>query len=400
MNLPETSQFVLNPGETSQIRSWSVNRLNEIGFPVASREEWRKFPLQKMDLGKLGFQKLGEVYSPKVPNESDTEKTNREKESSVSKLQEFSFGKSFDQFFSELKESVKDHYFSLLSLSYATEYEVVSIGHGESISWDESEVAKDPKFLVRIVYIAKNTKAELYHNWKSESRESLHFLSTFQFTYLEENVNFQLTQSQTIDEDAYFFFHQVVRVGTGSEIKYHLFPSSGFRTKQFHTLRLVGKESKSEFTGVSAFSKRELFDLDVKAIHLESYTQSKISYKAIVTDNSHHLFTGNLYIPPKLKKVSAHQESFNLSLNPKARAEANPNLEVYAEDVSCTHGATVGDINEDQYFYLLSRGLTPDESKALLVEAFYAETVEGIFCSSEIKDFLKDRIRNKVIGVQ
>ncbi|MCZ8343896.1 MAG: SufD family Fe-S cluster assembly protein [Leptospira sp.] len=400
MILPEKFQFVLNSGETSQIRSWSVSRLNEIGFPLSSQEEWRKFPLQKMDLGKLGFEKQGGVFAPKFVEDKTTERTNLDQESSTHKIQEFSFGKSFDHFFNELKESVKDHYFSLLSLCYATEYEVIAIGHGESLDWNELESTKDPKFLVRIFYLRKNSKAECYHNWKSESKDSLHFLSTFQFTYLEENVKFQLTQSQSIDGDAYFFFHQVVRVGDGSDIKYHLFPNSGFRTKQFHTLRLVGKESKSEFTGVSAFAKRELFDLDVKAIHLESYTESKISYKAIVTDNSHHLFTGNLYIPPKLKKVSAHQESFNLSLNQKARAEANPNLEVYAEDVSCTHGATVGDINEDQYFYLLSRGLTPDESKALLVEAFYAETIEAIFCSTEIKENLKNQIRSKMIGVQ
>jgi Fe-S cluster assembly scaffold protein SufB len=92
---------------------------------------------------------------------------------------------------------------------------------------------------------------------------------------------------------------------------------------------------------------------------------------------------GNLDIPPHLKGVQSSQLSQNLLLDPTARAESIPNLEVKASNVNCVHGATVGELDEEQIYFLRSRGLTEGESKRLLWEGFLNSILDQIFEEEE-----------------
>jgi len=226
----------------------------------------------------------------------------------------------------------------------------------------------------------------------------LHILHSLSCYHLKEGSSLDILVEEEYDENLFHFRFIYSFQEKESNLNIHSFPRGGYRGKQFYLPELNGMGSTYKLMGVSSLVNRELLDIDAKVTHLADHTTSKISYKAIVNDRSHHIFTGNLAIPSNVKKVSAHQESHNLSLNKKARAEANPKLEVMAEDVSCTHGATVGDIDEEQLFYLLSRGLTPSEAKSLLVAAFYEETVSKIPFPETVKLNISNNIRKSVLG--
>lgn len=374
--------FVLSKERTEVFRKSLLEVWNELTIPADTNEAWRKFPIGSVDWKELKFD----------PKSISTE-TKGEWESEHSLPEE-----TINGILADIVKFTPKDYFAILSLIAAPYIEFFLLEEGES-EFDFEELGDEPKFSVRIFYLKSGRTAKTQVRMESiHETEVLHMSSSLDFYIAEDSSYLEILDKETSDLDLYRFRNVCILSRSDSHVKYHLYPIGGFRSKLFLHAHLLGKGADVIVDGVSALGGRNLKDLDMGMYHHADHTTSKITYKAIVTDKSHHIFTGNLIIPPNLKKVTAHQESFNLSLNKKARAEANPKLEVLAEDVSCTHGATVGDIDEEQYFYLLSRGLTPAESKSLLVTAFYGETIHSIGFSEEVKLSLESRIKEILVG--
>ena len=106
--------------------------------------------------------------------------------------------------------------------------------------------------------------------------------------------------------------------------------------------------------------------------------QSHQLHKCVVGDRGHAVFNGKILVRKGAQKTDAYQLNRNLLLAAGARIDTKPQLEIFADDVVCTHGATVGQLDEDQLFYLVSRGISPDEARATLTYAFAAEVIETI----------------------
>ncbi|MCT8332318.1 SufD family Fe-S cluster assembly protein [Leptospira sp. 85282-16] len=376
------NRLVLTKDKHTDFKNSLLDIWNQLEIPKESDESWRKFPIASVDWKELQF------------DSENIATSGSEKEYEEYSLPE----KTIDSILSALLKYTPKDYFAYLSLVTAPYYEIILLDEGESIFSFEEE-GDEPRHSVRIFYLqkGKTNKTEIQLQ-NFHTSENLHMSSSLDFFIAEDSSYLEILDRETSDMDLYRFRNVCLLTHSDSNIKYHYYPIGGFRSKLFLDAHLLGKGAEVTVDGVSALGGRNLKDLDMEMFHHADHTTSKISYKAIVTDKSHHIFTGNLIIPPNLKKVTAHQESFNLSLNKKARAEANPKLEVLAEDVSCTHGATVGDIDEEQYFYLLSRGLTPEDSKALLVTAFYGETIHSIGFSEEVKLALETRIKEILVG--
>ncbi|TGL37210.1 SufB/SufD family protein [Leptospira perdikensis] len=376
------NRFVLSKERTEVFRKSLYEVWNQLEIPSDSDEAWRKFPVGSVDWKELQFDPKS--ISLEIKEDWDTEHSLPEE--------------TINEILSDIIKFTPKDYFAFLSLIATPRIEVILLDEGES-EFDFEEFGDGPKFSVRIFYLQSGRTAKTQVRMESiHETEVLHMSSSLDFYVAGESSYLEILDKETSDLDLYRFRNICILGRNDSHVKYHLYPTGGFRSKLFLHAHLLGKGAEVTVDGVSALGGRNLKDLDMGMYHHADHTTSKISYKAIVTDKSHHIFTGNLIIPPNLKKVTAHQESFNLSLNKKARAEANPKLEVLAEDVSCTHGATVGDIDEEQFFYLLSRGLTPAESKSLLVTAFYGETIHSIGFSEEVKLSLESRIKEILLG--
>ncbi|MCW7490287.1 SufD family Fe-S cluster assembly protein [Leptospira meyeri] len=378
------NRLVLTKEQNQKFHTSLLEIWNQLEIPKDSEEKWRKFPIGSVDWNELQFD----------PKEISTDSSESEENTAEQALSE----ETIDSIFSDILKYTPKDYFAFLCLVAAPKYEVILLEEGES-DFDFEEEGDKPKHSVRIFYLrkGKTTKTQIQIKNHHDS-ENLHLTSALDFYIAEDSSYLEILDRESSDPDLYRFRNVCILGRNDSHVKYHYYPMGGFRSKLFLHAHLLGKGAEVTVDGVSALGGRNLKDLDMEMFHHADHTTSKISYKAIVTDKSHHIFTGNLIIPPNLKKVTAHQESFNLSLNKKARAEANPKLEVLAEDVSCTHGATVGDIDEEQYFYLLSRGLTPEESKSLLVTAFYGETIHSIGFSEEVKLSLESEIKEILVG--
>jgi Fe-S cluster assembly protein SufD len=112
--------------------------------------------------------------------------------------------------------------------------------------------------------------------------------------------------------------------------------------------------------------------------HAAPGCETRELYKGVVDDRAHGVFLGRIAVRPDAQKSDARQLNRNLLLSRRANVDTKPELEILADDVKCSHGATVGDLDDEQLFYLRARGLPEAEARRLLVEAFAMDAIDGI----------------------
>lgn len=159
---------------------------------------------------------------------------------------------------------------------------------------------------------------------------------------------------------------------------------------------LRGTGSRSDLLGVLFGTNRQHFDFHTLQDHEAPHTFSDLLYKSALRDNSKAIYTGLIRIRKEAQKSDAYQANRNLLLNPGAKADSIPMLEIKADDVRCTHGVAVGPIDPDQAFYLMSRGLTQEEAQRLIVEGFF-DQVFGRIPLEELREELRAEVDQRLV---
>jgi len=139
--------------------------------------------------------------------------------------------------------------------------------------------------------------------------------------------------------------------------------------------RLLGPGANSDMLGLYFGDGSQHFDFNTSQDHLVPNTSSDLLYKGALDGASRAVFRGIIRVHPGAQKTDAYQKNRNLLLSPKARADSLPNLEIQADDVKCSHGATVGELDEEAKFYLMSRGLGRVQAERLVVLGFLGEVL-------------------------
>jgi Fe-S cluster assembly protein SufD len=141
---------------------------------------------------------------------------------------------------------------------------------------------------------------------------------------------------------------------------------------------LHGRGGGATLNGLYMLGGTQHCDHQTRIVHAEPDCYSRELYKGVLDGNSHGVFNGKVYVHPEAQKTDGKQTNNTLLLSERARIDTKPQLEIFADDVKCTHGATVGRIDETALFYMKSRGIPNDEARKLLTYAFAAEVLETI----------------------
>lgn len=147
----------------------------------------------------------------------------------------------------------------------------------------------------------------------------------------------------------------------------------------------AGEGADLEIDGLALISGRQLADTHSFVDHALPRGRSRQRHKCVAGDAAHAVFNGKILVRPGAQRTDSAQESRNLLLTERAHVDTKPQLEIFADDVKCAHGATVGQLDAEQVFYLRSRGLSEPSARALLTFAFAAEIVERIALPSVVK---------------
>ena len=143
-------------------------------------------------------------------------------------------------------------------------------------------------------------------------------------------------------------------------------------------LKFCGNNSNANYSALSLIEKKQHHDQNITIEHMTDSCQSDQLFKYILSDESSGVFNGKVVVEEHTKQTNANQSNKNLVLSPTALMNANPQLEIYAEDVKCSHGSTTGQIDPEALFYLKSRGLSHQKSMELIMSGFISDIIEFI----------------------
>mgnify|MGYP005688790741 FL=1 len=170
-----------------------------------------------------------------------------------------------------------------------------------------------------------------------------------------------------------------------------IFSSGSDYIKNEVNCNLEGKYSSAFINGIHLLSKNKHHEIRTNTNHLYENTKSYQLIKSVIDDSSKSVYQGKIYVDSKAQKTDGYQLSKAVLLNEQAEFNAKPELEIYADDVKCSHGSASGSLDEDSIFYLMSRGLDQKTAKKLLINGFLLDVVERI-TDEEIKKLLKNMI--------
>ena len=156
-------------------------------------------------------------------------------------------------------------------------------------------------------------------------------------------------------------------------------------------IRLAGSGAEADLYGIFLASSDQHTDNHIRMDHVAPRTISSEAFRGIIGDRGHGVFNGKVVVHRDAQHIDARQSSDNLLLADNAEIDTKPELEIYADDVKCSHGATIGEIDEDQLFYLRARGLEEDEARNLLTFAFANTVLERVELP-ELRERIADRV--------
>jgi Fe-S cluster assembly protein SufD len=162
-------------------------------------------------------------------------------------------------------------------------------------------------------------------------------------------------------------------------------------------LRFRGARARANLRGIALLAKSQHADTTLVVEHVAPHCQSRELFKHIVTDTATGIFQGKVIVQRGAQKTDGGMKSQALMLSPTATMNNKPELEIFADDVVCGHGATVGQLDQDQLFYMMARGLPRADAEALLLEAFAVDATENI-SDDKVRESLHEIIRRWLRG--
>lgn len=178
--------------------------------------------------------------------------------------------------------------------------------------------------------------------------------------------------------DAVNITSQIVTVGARAKLNFFNMTSGGAVSRLQGFITLAGEGSELSVNGVNLLKNKEHGDTTIVIDHAVPGCTSRETFRAVIDDQAHSVFQGRIIVRPDAQKTDGKMMTRALLLSDEAEADNKPELEIFADDVSCGHGATAGAIDESLLFYLRARGLPEREAQALLIQAFVGEAIEQI----------------------
>lgn len=184
---------------------------------------------------------------------------------------------------------------------------------------------------------------------------------------------FKLTQARALHVSSL-----LARVGARATFRSFAFTADSNLVRNQSFVHFAGERSHAGIRGVTLLCGKEHVDTTLMIRHAAVGCESREQFKTVLDDKSHGVFQGKIVVEPQAQKTDAKMMTRALLLSEDAEADNKPELEIFADDVVCGHGATAGALDPGLKFYLMSRGISEKEAEALLIQAFMGETIEEV----------------------
>jgi len=228
-----------------------------------------------------------------------------------------------------------------------------------------------------LVIAGEGSRFSLVEEYASAS-EGEAYSNTVVELFVEQGAKLEYVSLQNLSPETWHFASHHARVERDAELDW---VAGGFGSKKGKTRiqnDLAGQGATSRVTGAYFADGKQHLDYDTFQEHMAPSTTSDFAFKGALRDEATSVWRGMIRVEKDAQKTNAYQENRNLLLSPKAHADSIPGLEILANDVRCTHGATVSPVNRDELFYAMARGLTRPDAERLIVRAFFQEVLDRV----------------------
>jgi Fe-S cluster assembly protein SufD len=250
----------------------------------------------------------------------------------------------------------------------------------------QKEVASTPRCLVVAETGSVVTVIEDYVTLQ----EAAYFINPVTEIVLADNARVNHIRVQRDSGKAFHIANCVVSVGRSSNYQ-SVSVALGARISRYNLNVLLAEGAECAVDGLALITDRQLADTHTCIDHTQPHGVSRQLHKCIVGGSAHAVFNGKIMVRQGAQRTDSIQSSRNLLLTGKARVDTKPQLEIFADDVKCAHGATIGQLDSEEVFYLNSRGLSDSVARNLLTYAFGAEIIDRIPVAS-LKHQLEQRV--------
>ena len=216
---------------------------------------------------------------------------------------------------------------------------------------------------------------------------------------LNENSSLELYVLQNVDNEASIQREFKIRQLADSRLKIVVITFNGGDVRNAYHVDLDGEGADTQIYGLYLIDKKQHVENYLKVNHNVPHCTSNEKFKGVLDDEASGIFNGHVYVAPNAQKTDAHQNNSNIILTPKAKINSQPFLEIYADDVKCSHGTSTGQLDQEAMFYMRQRGISKANARILLMYAFAAEVSNNIgndMLHEHIDDMIKRRLRGEL----
>ena len=256
----------------------------------------------------------------------------------------------------------------------------------------------DPKraaMLKIFVIIDDHASAIVTLNLYSRGTNEENFCCGQMYCSVGKNAHLVLNEVQDFGQKTVCVRRKQTTVKEGGELHWNLCELGCAETYDSLDVQMTGEDSSAVVYGLYFPTKDQKMNLLTRQDHLVPRTFSNLHYKGALADRANARWEGMIYVDPKAEKTDGYQKNENLMLSDEANVLAEPGLEIITDDVKCSHGTTITNIDDDQIFYLTSRGIPQKEAEQLVIRGFF-DTILNLITFAPIRGKLQDKIDSKM----
>jgi Fe-S cluster assembly protein SufD len=294
----------------------------------------------------------------------------------------------------------QNHIFTALSTAYTEDGAFIYVPAGN--------IVKDPIHIIfitdsanqkiltqpRNLFVAeKNSQVTIIEHYVGNEGE-IYFTNSVTEIVSEENAVVDHIKLQEESKKAFHIARMEVDQERNSNFSSHLISTGADLTRNEFNAKFNDVGGECTLNGLYMIDGTQLFDAHTLMDHAKPHCNSHEHYKGILDDKSRGVFNGKIIVRQDAQKTNAFQENNSILLSDEALVNTKPQLEIFADDVKCSHGATIGQMDDDAKFYLKSRGIGEEASKGILLHAFASDVITSIKIES-IRNYIEKIITEK-----
>ena len=259
---------------------------------------------------------------------------------------------------------------------------IVHITSGENVSVTERNFIK----------LNQGSSATFVNVFEGDQETS--FSNHFNSILVGENANLNWFDYHQDGEKAQFVATSVAHQEANSHVNLGAYIFGGKMIRKNFYVTVLGQNCETTANGAYILNNKQIADYRVIVDHKAANCNSNQTFKGVMSDNATGVFNGKIYVRKDSQLINAFQTNRNILLSDDANAYSRPQLEIYADDVKCSHGSTIGQLDDDALFYMMARGIRKTEAEKLLVSAFTADAIDNINYEP-FKDLVLEAVANK-----